>query len=247
MLSHRVIFHGRRVCHARKPACGACTLAPSARPTAPGPTDPAAAAKLLKGPRAPSSPPPWASTRPSCRRRPWPRTCRELARRRGRGALAARCSRAVPATAPERPGPPAAGRARGGGAGRSPTARALDRAAAGGTDRRRAPPARGQALPTVTLACFTGGDAGPRRPRCAARPSSTSGPPGARRAGRSCPVPALADARRRPVHVVGVVTMDDRDARRSGLADGPRRRASRSLFDPTGRLLRRARRRAACR
>ena len=27
MLSHRVIFHGRRVCHARKPACGACTLA----------------------------------------------------------------------------------------------------------------------------------------------------------------------------------------------------------------------------
>src|SRR5947199_328418 len=27
MVSHYVIFHGRRVCHARKPACGACTLA----------------------------------------------------------------------------------------------------------------------------------------------------------------------------------------------------------------------------
>ena len=27
MLSHRVIFHGRRVCHARKPACGVCVLA----------------------------------------------------------------------------------------------------------------------------------------------------------------------------------------------------------------------------
>ncbi len=27
MLSHRVIFHGRRVCHSRKPACGACLLA----------------------------------------------------------------------------------------------------------------------------------------------------------------------------------------------------------------------------
>ena len=27
MLSHRVIFHGRRTCHARKPACGACPVA----------------------------------------------------------------------------------------------------------------------------------------------------------------------------------------------------------------------------
>lgn len=26
-LSHRIIFHGRRVCHARKPACGVCLLA----------------------------------------------------------------------------------------------------------------------------------------------------------------------------------------------------------------------------
>ena len=27
LLSHRVIFHGRRVCHAKKPACGVCVLA----------------------------------------------------------------------------------------------------------------------------------------------------------------------------------------------------------------------------
>ncbi|WP_374536913.1 endonuclease III [Micromonospora aurantiaca (nom. illeg.)] len=52
MLSHRVIFHGRRVCHARKPACGACTLAKLCPAYGTGPTEPAAAAKLLKGPRA---------------------------------------------------------------------------------------------------------------------------------------------------------------------------------------------------
>ena len=52
MLSHRVIFHGRRVCHSRKPACGACTLAALCPSYGSGPTDPAAAAKLLKGPRA---------------------------------------------------------------------------------------------------------------------------------------------------------------------------------------------------
>jgi endonuclease-3 len=51
MLSHRVIFHGRRVCHARKPACGACTLARDCPSYGIGPTDPTVAAKLLKGPR----------------------------------------------------------------------------------------------------------------------------------------------------------------------------------------------------
>jgi endonuclease III len=53
MLSHRVIFHGRRVCHARTPACGACTLAPLCPSYGTGPTDGPTAAKLLKGPRAP--------------------------------------------------------------------------------------------------------------------------------------------------------------------------------------------------
>lgn len=52
MLSHRVIFHGRRVCHARKPACGACLLAKDCPSFGEGPTDPAAAAALIKGPEA---------------------------------------------------------------------------------------------------------------------------------------------------------------------------------------------------
>jgi endonuclease III len=51
MLSHRVIFHGRRVCHARKPACGVCTLAKDCPAYGSGPTDPEVAVTLLKGPR----------------------------------------------------------------------------------------------------------------------------------------------------------------------------------------------------
>lgn len=50
IVSHRVIFHGRRVCHARKPACGACTLAADCPAFGAGPTDPVAAAALVKGP-----------------------------------------------------------------------------------------------------------------------------------------------------------------------------------------------------
>lgn len=52
MLSHRVIFHGRRVCHSRTPACGACTLAKLCPSYGTGPTEAKAAARLLKGPRA---------------------------------------------------------------------------------------------------------------------------------------------------------------------------------------------------
>jgi endonuclease-3 len=52
MLSHRVIFHGRRVCHARKPACGACTLRRDCPSYGLGPTEVETAVKLLKGPRA---------------------------------------------------------------------------------------------------------------------------------------------------------------------------------------------------
>jgi endonuclease III len=50
MFSHRVIFHGRRVCHAKKPACGACFLAPLCPAYGAGPTDPVLAAKLVVGP-----------------------------------------------------------------------------------------------------------------------------------------------------------------------------------------------------
>lgn len=52
MFSHRVIFHGRRVCHARKPACGACSVARLCPSYGTGPTDPEAAARLVKVPAA---------------------------------------------------------------------------------------------------------------------------------------------------------------------------------------------------
>ncbi|WP_393097870.1 endonuclease III [Streptomyces sp. LN325] len=48
MLSHHVIFHGRRICHARKPACGACPIAPLCPSYGEGETDPEKARKLLK-------------------------------------------------------------------------------------------------------------------------------------------------------------------------------------------------------
>ncbi len=49
-LSHRVIFHGRRVCHSRTPACGVCVLAKDCPSYGLGPTDKVTAAKLVKGP-----------------------------------------------------------------------------------------------------------------------------------------------------------------------------------------------------
>jgi endonuclease-3 len=51
MLSHRVIFHGRRVCHARTPACGACGVARWCPSFGVGPTEPATAQKLVKTPQ----------------------------------------------------------------------------------------------------------------------------------------------------------------------------------------------------
>jgi endonuclease-3 len=47
-LSQRMIWHGRRVCHARRPACGACPLARLCPSFGEGPTDPVIAAKLVK-------------------------------------------------------------------------------------------------------------------------------------------------------------------------------------------------------
>ncbi|WP_244427321.1 endonuclease III [Gordonia amarae] len=52
-LSHRIIFHGRRVCHARKPACGVCILAKDCPSYGDGPVDKLAAAALVKGPETP--------------------------------------------------------------------------------------------------------------------------------------------------------------------------------------------------
>jgi endonuclease III len=48
MLSHRLIWHGRRVCHSRRPACGACGIAALCPSYGEGPTDPVEAAKLVK-------------------------------------------------------------------------------------------------------------------------------------------------------------------------------------------------------
>ncbi len=53
MLSHRVVFHGRRVCHSRKPACGACAVANWCPSYGAGETDPEKARKLLKYELAP--------------------------------------------------------------------------------------------------------------------------------------------------------------------------------------------------
>jgi endonuclease III len=50
--SHRVIFHGRRVCHAKKAACGACGLAQWCPSFGIGPVDPEVALKLVKSPAA---------------------------------------------------------------------------------------------------------------------------------------------------------------------------------------------------
>ena len=47
-LSHCMIWHGRRVCFARRPACGACALASLCPSFGEGPTDPEVARKLVK-------------------------------------------------------------------------------------------------------------------------------------------------------------------------------------------------------
>lgn len=51
MVCHRVIWHGRRRCHARRPACGACPVAALCPSFGEGPTDPEAAALLVREPR----------------------------------------------------------------------------------------------------------------------------------------------------------------------------------------------------
>lgn len=55
MLSHVLIFHGRRTCHARRPACGACPVTKWCPSYGAGETDPDQAAKLLKFELAPGA------------------------------------------------------------------------------------------------------------------------------------------------------------------------------------------------
>jgi endonuclease-3 len=52
MLSHVLIFHGRRTCHAKRPACGACPIQRLCPAYGEGETDPVKARKLLKYERA---------------------------------------------------------------------------------------------------------------------------------------------------------------------------------------------------
>jgi endonuclease-3 len=57
MLSHRLIWHGRRVCHARRPACGACPVARLCPSYGEGEVDATKAARLVKtGPPAAAVP-----------------------------------------------------------------------------------------------------------------------------------------------------------------------------------------------
>jgi endonuclease-3 len=48
MLSHRLIWHGRRICHARRPACGACPIARLCPSFGIGPVDEKEARKLVR-------------------------------------------------------------------------------------------------------------------------------------------------------------------------------------------------------
>ena len=95
MFSHRIIFHGRRVCHARKPACGACTLTRSLPVLRPRPQRPGGRREAAQGP-----------ARRRTRRGPPARRCRSgagVTRRRRERRLrceawsrwSSRCSRSV--------------------------------------------------------------------------------------------------------------------------------------------------------
>src|SRR3546814_3656210 len=74
MLSHHLIWHGRRRCHAQKPACGACPVATWCPSFGEGPVDPEAAAARVKtqGPawKTSSSGQRWRCSWPLAVRRP---------------------------------------------------------------------------------------------------------------------------------------------------------------------------------
>lgn len=48
ILSHRLIWHGRRMCHSRRPACGVCPLAQLCPSYGTGPIDPEVARQLVR-------------------------------------------------------------------------------------------------------------------------------------------------------------------------------------------------------
>ena len=139
MFSHRVIFHGRRVCHARKPACGACGLAALCPSYGVGPTDPEVARGRWSrdrraGRRARAGPAREPARGPACSRSQWWALL-------GIGVLLARgrccCARSRPPAAPRR----------------RPTCAALRTAAS----LEPCPAGLGPQLPDLVLPCLGGG------------------------------------------------------------------------------------------
>ncbi|OFQ63203.1 endonuclease III [Rothia sp. HMSC072B04] len=53
LFSHRMVYHGRRICHAKKPACGVCPVADLCPSYGAGETNEQAARKLMKYEMAP--------------------------------------------------------------------------------------------------------------------------------------------------------------------------------------------------
>ncbi len=183
MFSHRMIFHGRRVCHARTPACGACGLAALCPSYGLGPTDPergrAAGEDARRGRGHRREPDPSGRRSPPCWCCSPPRWCcggrDRAAAPVADPALVARCG---------------------------PRPRLPEPCPGGLGDR---------TCPTLTLPCLGGGpDVDLRGRRPAVRRWSTSGRPGARRASTRCPSwwPSPREAGDR-VGVVGVLHQDD--------------------------------------
>ena len=69
MLSHRLVFHGRRVCHSRRPACGACPIAKWCPSYGMGEVSEEAAKDLLKYELAPGREELLEKMRAGCTRR----------------------------------------------------------------------------------------------------------------------------------------------------------------------------------
>ncbi len=86
--AHRLIWHGRRVCHARAPACGECSLAPLC-PSAdlPGRGEAAAAARPVTATRAPKAAA--TSTKPAATAKPAPKATKPAPKATARPAAKA--------------------------------------------------------------------------------------------------------------------------------------------------------------
>ena len=106
LLSHRLIFHGRRVCHARKPACGACPVAALCPSRLTGETDPIKAEALLRPASAREAAQLAAANKAS--REAAGQTAAKAAREAGPAVLPESAVAGQPATKPARKAGPAA-------------------------------------------------------------------------------------------------------------------------------------------